>query len=50
MRCCRYSANAQVISCEQQYAQKLQGSNIVPICTPASLQLNGSAVPIYNSR
>lgn len=51
--CCpsvrRYSDNVQVLACEQQYAQKLQGSNVVPVCVPASVQLAGSAIPIYNS-
>lgn len=47
--CHRYSQNVQVLACEEQYAKKLQGSNVVPVCVPASVQLNGSAIPIYNS-
>ena len=50
MRAHRYSANAEAIPCEQQYADKLAGANVVPVCIPASVQLNGSAVPLYNSR
>ncbi len=46
---CRYGSNAVVLACEEQYAKKLQGSNIVPVCVPASVQLNGSAIPLYNS-
>jgi hypothetical protein len=44
-----YSQNAVVLPCEAQYAKSLQGSNIVPVCLPASVQLNGSAIPLYNS-
>lgn len=46
---CRYSGNAVVLPCEEQYAKKLAGSNVVPVCVPASVQLNGSAIPLYNS-
>lgn len=38
-----------MLPCEEQYAKKLQGSNLVPVCVPASVQLNGSAIPLYNS-
>jgi hypothetical protein len=38
-----------VLPCEEQYAKKLAGSNVVPVCVPASVQLNGSAIPLYNS-
>ncbi|CAL8470908.1 g10450 [Coccomyxa elongata] len=45
----KYSQNAVVLPCEAQYAKSLQGSNVVPVCVPASVQLNGSAIPLYNS-
>lgn len=44
-----YSSGVHVASCQDQYAKALQGSNVVPVCIPATQQLNGSAVALYNS-
>ena len=45
----RYGASLVIVPCPDQFARVNAGQATAVVCVPASVQANGSAIPLYSS-